>query len=103
MPAERAAAARDLCTARDQLTVATQAHDESRATANRAHELWNDAREIYLDGIAAVLAADLHDGDECPVCGSVEHPRAAEPSLGAVTKEQVELAESAARSLGRGA
>jgi exonuclease SbcC len=59
-----------------------------------AHEAWNSLRERHLDGIAAVLSAQLRDGLPCAVCGSTEHPSPAEPADDAVTAEDVAAAES---------
>lgn len=39
---------------------------------------WLSLREMRLAGIAAELAGQLADGQDCPVCGSVEHPAPAE-------------------------
>lgn len=37
-----------------------------------------DAKEqLWLNNQASLLANHLHEGDACPVCGSVEHPRKA--------------------------
>lgn len=49
-------------------------------------------RARQLDGMAAALAAELSDGDPCPVCGSNEHPAPAAMS-DLVTTEQVDDAE----------
>ena len=44
---------------------------------------------------ARVLAAHLHDGDACPVCGSVEHPNKNEQDQTvAPSKEQLEQVKS---------
>ena len=40
----------------------------------------------YFDGLAGVLAAELRDGEPCPVCGSAEHPAPAVSSGETVTR-----------------
>lgn len=40
---------------------------------------------------ALVLASHLHDGEACPVCGSLEHPQKATDRGGIVSKEQLEM------------
>ncbi|MBA2445469.1 MAG: SMC family ATPase [Nocardioidaceae bacterium] len=40
---------------------------------------WLDLRERRLAGIAAELAGQLSEGDDCPVCGSSSHPSPAGP------------------------
>jgi exonuclease SbcC len=71
-------------------------------------ESWSDAREQWLDlrarrleGMAAELAAQLTEGADCPVCGSIEHPRPATHAGPAVTaadersaRQSAEAAES---------
>ncbi|MHB1139411.1 MAG: AAA family ATPase, partial [Microthrixaceae bacterium] len=94
--ATRLDAVRRLGAAHRELAAATDDHETARATANLAHERWNDARSTYLDGIAAVLAAQLAAGEHCPVCGSDDHPHPARPVDGAVTLEQVDAAEQVA-------
>ena len=45
----------------------------------------------WLNNEAATLAEMLHDGDNCPVCGSKEHPNKAHRGEVAVTKEELKL------------
>jgi exonuclease SbcC len=53
----------------------------------------------FVESAAGRLAAQLQVGEPCPVCGSAEHPRPAEPSEGsdAVTFAEVEVARERAR------
>lgn len=81
----------------------------ARDEARRTREAWLDARERWvalraerLEGMAAELAAQLADGADCPVCGSVEHPRPATHDGPVVTaddeqraREGVDRAEAA--------
>ena len=48
----------------------------------------------YVAGITGELARNLKDGEECPVCGSKDHPHKAPLSKNSVTKEMVEQKES---------
>ncbi|NYF17857.1 exonuclease SbcC [Microbacterium sp. AK009] len=49
---------------------------------------------------AGSLAADLVDGEACPVCGSVEHPHPAEPTSDPVSDDDIERAEAAQHQAG---
>ncbi|GAA2017097.1 SMC family ATPase [Terrabacter terrae] len=51
-------------------------------------------RRARIEGIAGELGLSLVEGDPCPVCGSIEHPSPAHPTLDAVTAEQIEAEEA---------
>jgi exonuclease SbcC len=60
-----------------------------------------DASGRYVAGTAARLAAGLTDHAACPVCGSMEHPRPAEPAEHAPTEaalEELRNRQAAART-----
>jgi exonuclease SbcC len=57
-----------------------------------------DLRQRRLDGMAAELAADLHPGDACPVCGAAEHPHPA-TAVDSVTAADIDAAQDAWRPL----
>ena len=66
----------------------------------------NDAaatlRAARIADLAGSLAADLHDGAPCPVCGSADHPAPASPASGQyVSAEDVLAAEDACRQVER--
>ena len=48
----------------------------------------------WLMNEAATLAATLHDGEACPVCGSEDHPQKAHRGEVEVTKEELEKANA---------
>ena len=58
----------------------------------KAYEAMDKA---YRDEQAGILASDLKDGDECPVCGSTKHPKLAVISdlNKELTKEKLDLAK----------
>ncbi|WP_248242582.1 AAA family ATPase [Microbacterium kunmingense] len=74
------------------------AEQESLAAAEMAAAA-NDAVVSLLRRRAADraggLAADLVDGEACPVCGSVEHPHPAEPTGDPVSDDDIARAEAA--------
>jgi len=68
----------------------------SRAELLAAREHRVTLLERRLEHSAADLAARLHDGEACPVCGSLEHPHVATAIAGAlVTEADLEAAEAA--------
>ena len=81
---------------REALRAAQEAY---RAADERADALYLEAaalRRAFNDNQAGVMALRLRDGEPCPVCGSVTHPRKASLSGDAPLEADVERAESAA-------
>ena len=71
-----------------------QAYHEKEAAARKARAEAEALRHRYNANIAGILAAELMEGQPCPVCGSVHHPRRAEIVGESATKEAVEVAEA---------
>lgn len=46
--------------------------------------------QAWVNGQASILAAHLHDGKPCPVCGSMEHPNKAQGEEAVPTKEELD-------------
>lgn len=61
-------------------------HKEAQASYD------NMLRDYYNEQ-AGILAKDLKDGEPCPVCGSITHPKLCELSQNAPTKKMVEDAK----------
>lgn len=59
--------------------------------------LYNQKYKEYLDEQAGIIAESVKEGDACPVCGSTIHPRLAEKSDSAPTKEELEKSKIAAK------
>ena len=49
----------------------------------------NDLLDRYIKGITGEIAEKLKDGEPCPVCGSMDHPRKAETAEDRVSEETV--------------
>jgi DNA repair protein SbcC/Rad50 len=88
--AEQAAAARAEADRSAALAAAARTEHE------RLDELARDLRVQRVDAMAAELARRLVDDDECPVCGSLDHPAPAEVRADHVTPEREREAEQAA-------
>lgn len=50
---------------------------------------YEEQYQIFLGNQAAVMAANLQEGEPCPVCGSVHHIRLAEGSLDGMTEADI--------------
>ena len=77
----------ELGSARDTLRGLVDRHQEAR-------EHLQELRGRRLAGMAAELAAGLAPGEDCPVCGSTEHPRPAHGEGAAVTPAAEQSAEA---------
>ncbi len=97
--AKEASAAEELLDVvrRYKAAVKTQAEAAQRHSASREVQLetkarWLDLREERLANAAAELAAQLAEGEACPVCGSEDHPAPAEAAASALGLSQAEEA-----------
>ncbi|MCI1017286.1 SMC family ATPase [Microbacterium sp. C5A9] len=99
------ATARDAAAGRHAAALEVVRLDADRAAADRAladasaalataQAALAELRRRRLDGFAGELATSLHDGDECPVCGSREHPAPAVHS-DPVSADDIDQAEAA--------
>ena len=106
----------ELTAERDRAAGRLLAAQQAVAAANRAKQDQLLAQELFdaaegqrarLDvlraswraSIASELGMALQTGQECVVCGSVEHPRPARPAEGHVSQEQLNAAEDELRQL----
>lgn len=78
-----------------ELAGAAQDRDEALKAHAAATEAYNDLVQRRLRSQAAHLAAELTDGEPCPVCGATEHPSPAQPSDHHVTDDEVDAARAA--------
>ncbi len=62
---------------------------------DRLEGAYLDAYRRFLRGEAALLSAELRQGEPCPVCGSREHPAPARPEESAPAKEELERQKEA--------
>ncbi len=70
-------------------------YENKRTEYSTALHEYNTASQSYFDSIAGILAQGLRDGEECPVCGSVEHPKPAMLGENNVTRENLDRLEEA--------
>lgn len=87
------AAHAELTIARAALAVAVETRAAAADQAKTAHERESTLRRARIAGLAGEIAANLADGDACPVCGSAEHPDKAVLGAGHVSAAQVDQAE----------
>lgn len=77
------------------------AQEDYRAAAQRAdgaQESFSAKRRAFLDEQAGLLAQSLAEGEPCPVCGAVHHPKKACLSDTAPTEAEVTAAETDLRA-----
>lgn len=63
---------------------------EKKEIYHQMKHSYEEKENAWLSNQAAVLAGHLHDGEACPVCGSLEHPNKAGHLENSVTKEELE-------------
>ncbi|QLD11277.1 AAA family ATPase [Microbacterium oleivorans] len=87
---EAASTARRLA---DDLAAAETSYLEASARADAAGAAVTELLRRRFAGRAAELAAELVDGERCPVCGAVEHPHPAPAARDLVTDDDLAGAE----------
>ncbi|MEU4647510.1 AAA family ATPase [Nocardia fluminea] len=92
---DSAAAAVEIARRRPALDTARGEHDTAWRAHLEARERVLDLRTRRLVGMAAELAGALTEGAPCTVCGSAEHPRPAQPTDDAVSKDAEDAAQAA--------
>lgn len=69
-----------------------------KKAVQRANEAYAEAEKHWIEGQASVLAAHLHYGEHCPVCGSLEHPRKANASIETPSREMLKALQDEQRA-----
>lgn len=80
---------------------AAAAYDAYRKARKDEEQLSDEAQKLrrrFNDEQAGVLASALCEGEPCPVCGALTHPRPAQCSPGAPDENQVKDAEKKAKA-----
>lgn len=89
----KAAAAHKAIGKHKDLTRARESVEQARKAATDALAHVTRLRQGRIDAMAIELASKLADGSECPVCGSMEHPRPATTDGELVSDEQIDAAD----------
>ena len=66
---------------------------EQKQTYIKQKQAYETLEETWLKNQAGMLASHLHDGQPCPVCGSLSHPNKASDGKHLVTREQLDQAK----------
>ena len=88
------------------LKKAEKAHGQAEQAAQAAEKNWQTARaelehlrKLAKEARAVLLAEHLEEGEPCPVCGSVHHPKLAKAVTEVVTDAVLEEKEKSVRGL----
>ena len=78
---------------KDKLSDKKQSLEELQTVKKEYDQLKNiydNKEEAWLRGQASILANHLHDGEACPVCGSIEHPHKAHTNEQIPTRDELD-------------
>ncbi len=65
-------------------------YDKADKEFNKVNAEYEKLEQLFRDGQAGVLASKLEEGEQCPVCGSTEHPSLAKLSDEIPTQEELD-------------
>lgn len=88
----------DIDAAEAELGEAQEDYKKKSVEAEDRKKNYDAKYKAYLDEQAGIIAETLDDGEPCPVCGSVTHPRLAQKSHAAPTKAELDSAKKACES-----
>ena len=74
---------------RKELRELTGTYENKKAQYVTLQKEYDHLEQTYLTNQAVVLAGHLHDGEPCPVCGSVEHPEKATERGDNISRERL--------------
>lgn len=57
----------------------------------KLNELYSKHYDLFLSSQAGILASNLNEGEACPVCGSLEHPKLAGMVKDVLSKEELDI------------
>ena len=77
-------------TMEEQLVAAQEKYKDAVQKSREASIRYEEIEKEFLDAQAGILAQTLKEGSECPVCGSVHHPKPARLQNTDCSKEAVE-------------
>lgn len=63
---------------------------DAEKTFKEIQKYYQQKEQAWFKGQASILASHLHDGEHCPVCGSIHHPNKAKPTSDIPSKEELE-------------
>ncbi|HET7521737.1 MAG TPA: SMC family ATPase, partial [Bacillales bacterium] len=87
---EKVAPLKEYLTLESSLPPLEKAADEKQRIYQMAKKAYDQLESHWREGQATLLAAHLHDGMPCPVCGSTEHPNKAAAQQHLPAKEELE-------------
>lgn len=84
---------KELDTQKADLCIAQQEYLAASERKTKARMLYEQMEKRFLDEQAGLLAMHLTEGEPCPVCGSVHHPKLRERITGLSAEEETPAAE----------
>lgn len=73
--------------------IAQEAVQERLLAFQEKSREYETKNQIFIEEQVGIIAASLQQGEPCPVCGSLEHPKKASLSKRAVTQQEVEASK----------
>lgn len=85
---------KDRSTLKDTLKKALDKLEKSQKNYDTKNNEYVLLRDTYYANEYGIIASSLEEGQPCPICGSIEHPRLAKLENKAISKEELDNAEN---------
>ena len=85
---------RDRSTLKESLKKALEKLEKSQKNYDAKNSEYVLLRDTYYANEYGIIASSLKEGQPCPICGSIEHPKLAKLENKAISKEELDIAEN---------
>ncbi|RKQ30776.1 AAA family ATPase [Oceanobacillus halophilus] len=87
---EQARVLRDYINLTKEITIKQEEMKQKKQAFQQLKDTYREKEALWMNNQASMLAAHLHDGEACPVCGSLDHPKKAAENGQITTRDELD-------------